>query len=152
MINNSKHQIISSNIAPNPIEVKFWLDTNSDTLKTYKDGKWEAMTGGGSSNSSGNQNFLDITSAATGEFEPDAEGWYDISTSEWEKAKNFVNSPCSHVMIKAPELMQLMSIATAISQQMDNFWMTNIIFYMESDTQMGITYDSDHPNKLKISQ
>lgn len=153
MINNSKHQIISSNIAPNPIEVKFWLDTNSDTLKTYKDGKWEAMTGGGSnSSSSSSQNFLDITSAATGEIEPDAEGWYDISTSEWEKAKNFVNSPCSHVMVKAPDLIQLMSIETAVSQKMDNFWMTSVNFYIESDTQMGVIYDSEHPNKLKLLQ
>lgn len=60
MINNSKHQIISSNIAPNPIEVKFWLDTNSDTLKTYKDGKWESMTGGSSSNSN-ESDVLDVT-------------------------------------------------------------------------------------------
>lgn len=61
MINNSKHQIISSNIAPNPIEVKFWLDTNSNILKTYKDGKWEAMTGGGSSSSSNESDVLDVT-------------------------------------------------------------------------------------------
>lgn len=60
MINNNKHQIISSNIAPNPIEVKFWLDTNSDTIKTYKDGKWEAMTGGSSSNSN-ESDVLDVT-------------------------------------------------------------------------------------------
>ena len=60
MINNSKHQIISSNIAPNPIEVKFWLDTNSNLLKTYKDGKWEAMTGGGNS-SDEKSNVLDLT-------------------------------------------------------------------------------------------
>lgn len=152
MINNSKHQIISSNIAPNPIEVKFWLDTNSDTIKTYKAGKWEAMTGGGSSGSSSNQNFLDITSAATGEIEPDAEGWYDISTSEWEKAKNFANSPCSHLMIKTQDLIQLMSIETCVSQKMDNFWMTSITFYIESDTPMGVTYDSAHPNKLKLLQ
>lgn len=152
MINNSKHQIISSNIAPNPIEVKFWLDTNSDTLKTYKDGKWEAMTGGSSSSSSSNQNFLDLTSAATGEIEPDAEGWYDISTSEWEKAKNFVNSPCSHIMIKNSEHIQLMSITTAILQKMDNFWTTSVIFYIESNTQMGVLYDSEHPNKVKLAQ
>lgn len=151
MINNSKHQIISSNIAPNPIEVKFWLDTNSDTIKTYKDGKWEAMTGGGSnSSSSSNQNFLDITSAVSGEIEPDAEGYYDTSTSEWEKAKNFVNSPCSHIMIKTSEIIQLVSINTAISQKSDNYWMTSIVTYAESDTQVGFMYDSEHPNKVRV--
>ena len=76
MINNSKHQIISSNIAPNPIEVKFWLDTNSDTLKTYKDGKWEAMTGGGSSNSD-EPYMLDVTEILNAE--PDKNGVIQIS-------------------------------------------------------------------------
>ena len=74
MINNSKHQIISSNIAPNPIEVKFWLDTNSDTLKTYKDGKWEAMTGGSSSSDEPMLDFTEVFMA-----DPDENGVIQIS-------------------------------------------------------------------------
>ena len=44
MINNSKHQIISSNIAPNPKEVKYWADLasnpNGGDLKYFNGTDW----------------------------------------------------------------------------------------------------------------
>lgn len=151
MINNSKHQIISSNIAPNPIEVKFWLDTNSDTIKTYKDGKWEAMTGGGSnSNSSSNQNFLDITEIINGEIEPDAEGWYDMKESEWTKAKNSKNSPFTHAIVSSPEATQTSLVSTFIyTLQSGENWA--IMMYVNiGEAQLGISLDSYHPNKIYL--
>lgn len=46
-INNNIHNIFSSNIAPNPIDVKYWADLNSDpsgmVIKVYKGGKWVAI-------------------------------------------------------------------------------------------------------------
>lgn len=46
-INNNIHNIFSSNIAPNPIDVKYWADLNSDpsgmVIKAYKGGKWVAI-------------------------------------------------------------------------------------------------------------
>lgn len=46
-INNNIHNIFSSNIAPNPIDVKYWADLNSDSsgmvIKVYKGGKWVAF-------------------------------------------------------------------------------------------------------------
>lgn len=149
MINNSKHQIISSNIAPNPIEVKFWLDTNSNTLKTYKDGKWEAMSGGGSnSSSSEDSKFLDITKILTGEIEPDEEGWYDFSETEWLKAKNS-KGHISHVMLNTPEITQLMIILISIYQVSDGYWTLMMNGSSgEINTGFSLTFDSDHPNKI----
>lgn len=153
MINNSKHQIISSNIAPNPIEVKFWLDTNSKTLKTYKDGKWEAMTGGGSNSSSGSSsNILDVTAVTTGENGPDADGWYNIPNSEWEKAKNFKNSPCSHIMIKTSELATIFSIARASHNEVDGEWSIDLLANMSDGSQMVLAFNSTYPDKVKLIQ
>lgn len=46
-INNNTHNIFSSNIAPNPIDIKYWADLSADpsgsVIKTYKNGKWEAI-------------------------------------------------------------------------------------------------------------
>lgn len=46
-INNNIHNIFSSNIAPNPKDVKYWADLNSDpsgmVIKVYKEGKWVAI-------------------------------------------------------------------------------------------------------------
>lgn len=46
-INNNRHNILSSNIAPNPMSVKYWADLAADpsgaVIKTYKDGKWTAI-------------------------------------------------------------------------------------------------------------
>lgn len=48
-INNNIHNIFSSNIAPNPIDVKYWADLNSDPsgmlIKVYKGGKWVVING-----------------------------------------------------------------------------------------------------------
>lgn len=44
MINNNIHNIFSSNIAPNPLSVKYWADLSEDpsgsVIKTFKNGKW----------------------------------------------------------------------------------------------------------------
>lgn len=44
MINNNIHNIFSSNIAPNPLSVKYWADLKEDqsgsVIKTFKNGKW----------------------------------------------------------------------------------------------------------------
>lgn len=46
-INNNVYSIFSSNVAPNPISVKYWADLSADpsgsVIKTYKNGKWESM-------------------------------------------------------------------------------------------------------------
>lgn len=46
-INNSVHNIISSNIAPNPMSVKYWADTNEDptgsTIKCHNGVTWERI-------------------------------------------------------------------------------------------------------------
>lgn len=47
MINNNIHNIFSSNIAPNPLSVKYWADLKEDpsgsVIKTFKNGKWESL-------------------------------------------------------------------------------------------------------------
>lgn len=47
-LNNNRHNIFSSNIAPNPTSVKYWADLATDpsgaAIKTFKDGKWTTIT------------------------------------------------------------------------------------------------------------
>lgn len=45
LVNNNKFNIVASNIAPNPMSVKYWADlsedTNGNVVKTYNGTNWE---------------------------------------------------------------------------------------------------------------
>lgn len=49
-INNNRHNILSSTIAPNPQSVKYWADLTTDpnggAIKVWDGKKWNAVTGG----------------------------------------------------------------------------------------------------------
>lgn len=52
-INNNIHNIFASNIAPNPIQFKYWADLNEDpsgkSIKVFKNNKWVNISEGGAS-------------------------------------------------------------------------------------------------------